>query len=791
MKKRILAAILCLVMVISNVPAMRLFAAGDSHQYVLDTDGIDANGEYLIASGTSGNVNLLTNNNGSVANTTAVVKEGGVIAQFTNDDTCTFVFSATSQGTVRSDSRYLSISGSMWSASLSWSTSSASLQFTKQDNNGAYRISTTSNWSKRYVAYSGGAWSAVSSGTNIYLYKKVPLFKVIYDGNGHTAGTVPAEVVNLQNGYIHTVVAPDSNIKKEIGNDEYLFQCWNTQADGNGTNYMPGDQLTVTQDVTLYAKWYLRHKYEIAVETNLDNVATDIEDIIGKDRIFFVKKDDGDNYIELNYSKEGVYTTTVTENGTYYVYYKESKESTEYVEAHGHQVIIFNQNGSTTLQYYSVKYMNGNEEVYKEIYHGNEQVLVTSKIPERQGYVFKGWKHGDSETLQAGQLITSAITEPQILEAIWEKGNNLIVTINVDYTSADKGNDSATTRDDVVIQLTQVVNGVNEPVGDPVSLNNGSTDYIAVQETDAGIQYKYAFNYLPTEYTYNIATAKSGYDVTIEKDALKPNEITVTYKFTPTNHDLHFEVKMADGMPKELYPKAVNVKILFWGNNKLDEENTKQWYTITQQKNEGDVIVAPSVVQIGEDGTGEGSYSVWGNWADTGEAYEYRVEVTSFVMPDGTVVPAESTDWVEYTSDMAGLYSATVGVTGGRVPSTAGTSGLKGAYFAEKNESDNTIVQHGEIVVTVKATPLTVTFDANGGKIQNESTYTMNNQYKYPNLNEYVPDTSENPNLLFDGWFIDANGNGTLEESERATNNFTLYFLSSSRCCAPSCSGSV
>ena len=461
----------------------------------------------------------------------------------------------------------------------------------------------------------------------------------------------------------------------------------------------------------------------------------------------------------------------------YYVYYKESKESTEYVEAHGHQVIIFNQNGSTTLQYYSVKYMNGNEEVYKEIYHGNEQVLVTSKIPERQGYVFKGWKHGDSETLQAGQLITSAITEPQILEAIWEKGNNLIVTINVDYTSADKGNDSATTRDDVVIQLTQVVNGVNEPVGDPVSLNNGSTDYIAVQETDAGIQYKYAFNYLPTEYTYNIATAKSGYDVTIEKDALKPNEITVTYKFTPTNHDLHFEVKMADGMPKELYPKAVNVKILFWGNNKLDEENTKQWYTITQQKNEGDVIVAPSVVQIGEDGTGEGSYSVWGNWADTGEAYEYRVEVTSFVMPDGTVVPAESTDWVEYTSDMAGLYSATVGVTGGRVPSTAGTSGLKGAYFAEKNESDNTIVQHGEIVVTVKATPLTVTFDANGGKIQNESTYTMNNQYKYPNLNEYVPDTSENPNLLFDGWFIDANGNGTLEESERATNNFTLYLM--------------
>ena len=776
MKKRILAAILCFVMVISNVPAMQLFAAGDTHQFVLDTDGIDANGEYLIAHGTTGNVNLLTNNNGKVGNTTAIVKEGGVIAQFTNDDACTFVFSDTGRGTVKSDSRYLSISNGMWNGSLSWSTSSTPLQFTKQDNNGAYRISTTSNWFKRYVAYSVGAWSAVSSETNIYLYKKVPLFKVTYDGNGHTVGDVPTEDVNLESGHVHTVEAPDSNLKKVDGNDEYLFQCWNTQADGNGTNYMPGDQLTVTQNVTLYAKWYLLQKYEIAVETNLDNDATDIKDIIGKDRIFFVKKDDRNEYIQLDYTRTGVYTTSVTENGTYYVYYKESKESTEYVEAHGHQVIIFNQNGSTTLQYYSVKYMSGDEEVYKEIYHGNEQVLVTSKMPEKQGYVFKGWKQSNSEILQAGQLITSAIKGPQILEAIWEEGNNLIVTINVDYTPAGEGHDSESTKDDVVIQLMQVVGEVNEPVGAPVSLNKESTKYVKVPETDDGIQYEYTFYDLPKGVTYNIATSKNGYDVTIKKDASNPNKIEVNYKFTPTNHDLHFKVQMAAGMPKELYPKAVNVKILFWGNNKPDEENTKQWYTITQQKNEGDVIVAPSVVLIGEDGKGEGSYSVWRNWADTGVAYEYRVEVTSFVMPDGTVVPANSTDWVEYTSDMAGLYSATVDVTGGRIPETAKPDVLEGAYFAKEN-NDTEIVQHGDIVVTVNATPFTVTFDANGGNINGSATCVMNNQYKYPNLNEYVPDTSENPNSLFDGWFIDADGNGTLEESERATNNFTSYLM--------------
>ena len=142
------------------------------------------------------------------------------------------------------------------------------------------------------------------------------------------------------------------------------------------------------------------------------------------------------------------------------------------------------------------------------------------------------------------------------MEAIWEEGNNVTVTINVDYRSEDKGNDSESTKDDVVLQLMQVVGEVNEPVGAPVSLNKGSTTHVKVQETDDGIQYEYTFYDLPKGVTYNIATAKNGYDVTIKKDALNPNKIEVNYKFTPTNHDLHFKVQMAASMPKELYPKA-------------------------------------------------------------------------------------------------------------------------------------------------------------------------------------------------------------------------------------------
>ncbi len=775
MKKRILAAILCLVMVISNVPAMPLFAAGDSHQFVLDTDGIDAGEEYLIANNSAGRVNVLTNNGNKIANTTAVATDG-VIPLFDNDAACTFVFSDDSQGTVKSGNRYLNVA----SGSLSWSTSSQSLQFSQQGDNGAYRVS-VSNWFRRYyVTCNNSAWTGTSNATNVYLYKKVPLFSVTYNGNGNTAGTVPDEdeYVNLTSGHVHTVETPDPNLIKTVGQDEYLFQCWNTQADGKGKDYMPGDEITVTQDVVLYVKWYFRPKYEISVETNLDNVATDIKDIVGKERIFYVKLDGQDTeYIELSYKETGVYAASVTESGTYYVYYKESKESETYVDAHGHQIIIFNQNGSTTLQYYSAKYMSDGTEVFKDIYHGNEQVLVTDKIPEKKGYVFKGWTYGDT-TLQAGQLVTSEIKAPQVLNAVWEEGNNVTVTVNVDYRPANGGNDIAETRDDVVIQLMQVVNGVNEPVGEPVSLSNPLSDElmenVKVQETENGIQYEYTFYYLPKDVTYNIATSKNGYDVAITKDATNPNKIIVNYKFAPSNHDLHFKVQMAEGMPKELYPKAVNVKILYWGNDVESTSDAKDWYLITQQRNKNGVIVAPSMVSIGTDGTGEGYYSVWGNWPDSDEPYEYRVEVTSFVMPDGTVVPATSTDKVNYASNMSGLYNATVSAEGGKIP-TDDLLGRKGAYFAAKSDNDATIVQHGDLVVTVTATPFTVTFDANGGTIETKDEHTMTEQYKYPNLNLFVPVPKGNTQLLFDGWFIDANGDKILEDAERAENMFTSY----------------
>lgn len=60
-------------------------------------------------------------------------------------------------------------------------------------------------------------------------------------------GTMPDVSVII--GNTHTVKA------NGFGNGAEVFVNWNTEADGTGTPYAPGDMFTPTKDVTLYAQW--------------------------------------------------------------------------------------------------------------------------------------------------------------------------------------------------------------------------------------------------------------------------------------------------------------------------------------------------------------------------------------------------------------------------------------------------------------------------------------------------------------------------------------------------------
>lgn len=73
---------------------------------------------------------------------------------------------------------------------------------------------------------------------------------VTYDANGGS-GAVPTDANNYRQGDNATVLG-----KGSIAKDGYQFKCWNTQDDGEGTDYYEDDLLPIgATSVTLYAKW--------------------------------------------------------------------------------------------------------------------------------------------------------------------------------------------------------------------------------------------------------------------------------------------------------------------------------------------------------------------------------------------------------------------------------------------------------------------------------------------------------------------------------------------------------
>jgi uncharacterized repeat protein (TIGR02543 family) len=82
--------------------------------------------------------------------------------------------------------------------------------------------------------------------TNITITVENP-YIVTFSANGGS-GTVPA-MPKLPGS---TITLPSGSGLSRSG---YAFGGWNTQADGNGTNYSAGSSFTPTDTITLYAKW--------------------------------------------------------------------------------------------------------------------------------------------------------------------------------------------------------------------------------------------------------------------------------------------------------------------------------------------------------------------------------------------------------------------------------------------------------------------------------------------------------------------------------------------------------
>ena len=90
-------------------------------------------------------------------------------------------------------------------------------------------------------------------GSNVTLYAQWAAepgyYNVTYNANGGTGSYVAADIAEGTEYKVLTLT------ETGISRPGYTFTGWNTQPDGGGTEYAPGDTFTIGSNVTLYAQW--------------------------------------------------------------------------------------------------------------------------------------------------------------------------------------------------------------------------------------------------------------------------------------------------------------------------------------------------------------------------------------------------------------------------------------------------------------------------------------------------------------------------------------------------------
>lgn len=589
------------------------------------------------------------------------------------------------------------------------------------------------------------------------IIKEKAKISINYYGNGNTSGNAPLGTATHIAGDPYTILDKNTMVKK-INGVEVAFLGWSARADGTGEEagfYQPGTVINPTKSLSLYAMWDTTTQYTATVNTYLDGVLTDDSEIHGTDRALYLGTEG--HYYPLTRSKTGVYTAKITGNGKFHLYCR--NQDGTYTQIGTHQLTIYNQNGSLDVHHYSVAYDAAGGAFAADpgrlAYYEGEAVTAVTAVPTRDGYRFQGWKAGSGSLIQPGAAVTGSIDAPITLTAQWEKTVSVTINVTINHEGGS-GYDQVETKDNVSVALVSRANDSSpylEVEGKAFNLDKGK-----VPEDQKVTRYTgFTYTDMPGgEVDYTVVTSKSGYDTTVtpsqDADGNWIIDVVMTYK--PSNFDVEFTVEVDQAVPERYIPDAAIVKVTFWSTDR------NQWEIITQQ--EGGL---PGIRVDLDPATrsGRGSYPVWKYESNGQTPYGYRIQITSFVYPDGTIVPASQvvTRDVAWTDQ---VYTATVGnVTGGQKFGT-----LDGAYI-----DDATNAQKGTLNAVITMDLHNVTFDARGGKVNGQDTQTLTEQYKIPGFQDYVP--IREGGYTFAGWYQDAACTVPAAEGADLTRDITLY----------------
>jgi len=99
---------------------------------------------------------------------------------------------------------------------------------------------------------SGSQTAITTSSVVPVIVNSAQTITITYNGNTNTGGTVPTDSETYEQGETVTVLGNTGNLVK-VG---YMFEGWNTQADGRGIDYAPASTFLMgSGSIILYAKW--------------------------------------------------------------------------------------------------------------------------------------------------------------------------------------------------------------------------------------------------------------------------------------------------------------------------------------------------------------------------------------------------------------------------------------------------------------------------------------------------------------------------------------------------------
>ncbi len=532
---------------------------------------------------------------------------------------------------------------------------------------------------------------------------------------------------------------------------------------------------------------YLDGKYDSANHSVIGGEKVDVSDVTTYSNLY-AKENDSNEYMKLARQEKGKYAS-ILDTGSYNIYYGNDETAQSLVD---NQILTMHYADRTRYIFYnSVKYMDGETDLGTEYYLTDSSVTARPAPSEKDGYVFTGWKAvwtdenntQQSQILKPNEILTSNIATPYVLYAQWEEAVDVYVNITIDHKDEKGAVDEADTMHNVTYDLmTKPQNSSN--------FEDVLTNEILWDGKSTFDKYGYSVSYKDdkTVYTATIPVAKnvlasSDYTVEIAKTMYEFKPVNVTkedgkviidaqLQWAPTNHDFEFSVRVDEkytNLPKDILPVAAHVKVLtlYDDPDVIGDEN--DWSVIVQHEQ------AFVTVPLDKNWYGEGSYPVWGSTSD-GNPYQYRIEIVSYLLSDGTILPAKdgteianphtTQKFTEYCTDDK-RYHAKIEVTG--VEETDDTK-LAGAYFADNN-------QVGKVEAVISINTHTVIFEPDNGQFTDGTTEikTVEEQILVPNLDDYT--VTRDGGYVFDGWYLVEDGvmtDKTVSSGDDLFNDITL-----------------